>query len=313
MFVMKKELTDLEEVTAMLSSLTYNLKQGFMQIFRNRGMSLASIFSITAMLLILGLFFVITVNINLFTEAVKQDYDQIEVFLKDSTTQDETMQMMAQLEKKDGVSKVEYRTEEEALEIMKERWGESGYLLDSLGENPLPSSILITVDTLEEAGDVAEFAAEFDGVEDVQFYQETVEKLTAVTDFLQLAALVIMGFLVVVSVVVVSNTVKLTVFARAKEIEIMKYIGATNWFIRGPFLAEGILIGLLASAVSTAAIAALYGKIVATIGSQVLAIVSCPLIPVSYLTSHMVIIFLALGMSIGAWGSIVSMRRFLDT
>lgn len=313
MFVMKKELTDLEEVTAMLSSLTYNLKQGFMQIFRNRGMSLASIFSITAMLLILGLFFVITVNINLFTEAVKQDYDQIEVFLKDSTTQDETMQMMAQLEKKDGVSKVEYRTEEEALEIMKERWGESGYLLDSLGENPLPSSILITVDTLEEAGDVAEFAAEFDGVEDVQFYQETVEKLTAVTDFLQLAALVIMGFLVVVSVVVVSNTVKLTVFARAKEIEIMKYIGATNWFIRGPFLAEGILIGLLASAVSTAAIAALYGKIVSTIGSQVLAIVSCPLIPVSYLTSHMVIIFLALGMSIGAWGSIVSMRRFLDT
>lgn len=313
MFVMKKELTDLEEVTAMLSSLTYNLKQGFMQIFRNRGMSLASIFSITAMLLILGLFFVITVNINLFTEAVKQDYDQIEVFLLDSTTQDETMQMMAQLEKKDGVSKVEYRTEEEALEIMKERWGESGYLLDSLGENPLPSSILITVDTLEEAGDVAEFAAEFDGVEDVQFYQETVEKLTAVTDFLQLAALVIMGFLVVVSVVVVSNTVKLTVFARAKEIEIMKYIGATNWFIRGPFLAEGILIGLLASAVSTAAIAALYGKIVSTIGSQVLAIVSCPLIPVSYLTSHMVIIFLALGMSIGAWGSIVSMRRFLDT
>lgn len=313
MFVMKKELTDLGEVTAMLSSLTYNLKQGFMQIFRNRGMSLASIFSITAMLLILGLFFVITVNINLFTEAVKQDYDQIEVFLKDSTTQDETMQMMAQLEKKDGVSKVEYRTEEEALEIMKERWGESGYLLDSLGENPLPSSILITVDTLEEAGDVAEFAAEFDGVEDVQFYQETVEKLTAVTDFLQLAALVIMGFLVVVSVVVVSNTVKLTVFARAKEIEIMKYIGATNWFIRGPFLAEGILIGLLASAVSTAAIAALYGKIVSTIGSQVLAIVSCPLIPVSYLTSHMVIIFLALGMSIGAWGSIVSMRRFLDT
>lgn len=313
MFVMKKELTDLEEVTAMLSSLTYNLKQGFMQIFRNRGMSLASIFSITAMLLILGLFFVITVNINLFTEAVKQDYDQIEVFLKDSTTQDETMQMMARLEKKDGVSKVEYRTEEEALEIMKERWGESGYLLDSLGENPLPSSILITVDTLEEAGDVAEFAAEFEGVEDVQFYQETVEKLTAVTDFLQLAALVIMGFLVVVSVVVVSNTVKLTVFARAKEIEIMKYIGATNWFIRGPFLAEGILIGLLASAVSTAAIAALYGKIVATIGSQVLAIVSCPLIPVSYLTSHMVIIFLALGMSIGAWGSIVSMRRFLDT
>lgn len=297
----------------MLSSMMYNLKQGFVQIFRNRGMSLASIFSITAMLLILGLFFVITVNINMFTEAVKQDYDQIEVFLLDDTSQEETMKIMAQLEDRDGVSAVEYRTEEEALEIMKERWGESGYLLDSLGENPLPSSILITVDSLEQAGAVAEFAGSFEGVEDVQYYQETVEKLTEVTDFLQLAALVIMGFLVVVSVVVVSNTVKLTVFARAKEIEIMKYIGATNWFIRGPFLAEGILIGLLASGVSTALIAAVYGKIVSTIGAQVLAIVSCPLIPVSYLTGNMVIIFLALGMSIGAWGSIVSMRRFLDT
>ncbi len=304
---------DSEEVTVMLSSLTYNLKQGFVQIFRNRGMSLASIFSITAMLLILGLFFVITVNINLFTEAVKQDYDQIEVFLLDKTTQEQTMQMMAQIEDRDGVTRVEYRTEDEALEILKERWGESGYLLDSLGENPLPSSILITVDSLEQAGAVAEFAGSFEGVEDIQFYQETVQKLTEVTDFLQLAALVIMGFLVVVSVVVVSNTVKLTVFARAKEIEIMKYIGATNWFIRGPFLAEGILIGLLASMVSTAVIAAVYGKIVSTIGAQVLAIVSCPLIPVSYLTSNMVIIFLALGMSIGAWGSIVSMRRFLDT
>ena len=208
---------------------------------------------------------------------------------------------------------VEYRSEDEALEIMKQRWGESGYLLDTLGENPLPSSILITVDSLDHAGQVAEYAGTFDGVEDIQYYQETVEKLTKITDFLQIAALIVMAFLVVVSVVVVSNTVKLTVFARAREIRIMKYIGATNWFIRGPFLAEGILIGMMASAIATGLIALIYGKIVELIGAQVLAIVSCPLISVSYLTENMVIIFLALGMSIGAWGSIVSMRRFLDT
>jgi len=297
----------------MFSSMTYNLKQGFMQIFRNRGMSLASIFSITAMLLILGLCFVIVVNINLFAEVVQQDYDQIEVFLLDETGQEEIMSMMAQISQYEGVSDVMYRSEDEALEIMKQRWGESGYLLDSLGENPLPSSILITVDSLEQAGAVAQYAGTFEGVEDIRYSQETVEKLTDVTNFLQLAALVIMGFLVVVSIVVVSNTVKLTVFARSKEIEIMKYIGATNWFIRGPFLAEGILIGFLASVISTVLIALVYGKIVSLIGAQVLAIVSCPLIPVSYLTVNMVIIFLALGVSIGVWGSIVSMRRFLDT
>lgn len=297
----------------MIRSFFYNLKQGFVQIFRNRGMSLASIFSITAMLLILGLFFVITVNINMFTEVVKQDYDQIEVYLLDKTSKAEAEEIMAEIAKKDGVKDVEYRTKDEALEIMKERWGDSGYLLDSLGENPLPSSILIYVNSLEDAGDIAAYAGTFEGVEDIQYYQETVEKLTSITHFLQIAALVIMAFLVVVSVVVVSNTVKLTVFARSKEIEIMKYIGATNWFIRGPFLAEGVIIGLLAAVVSTGLIAFVYYKIVEMIGPQVLAIVSCPLISVEYLTTNMVIIFLALGMSIGAWGSIVSMRRFLDT
>ena len=127
-----------------MSSLLYNIKQGFIQIFRNRGMSLASIFSIVAMLLILGLFFVITVNVNLFTEVVKQDYDQVEVFLLEETTNAEAQELMAKIKARDGVTDVVYRTKDDALEIMKQRWGESGYLLDSLGENPLPASILIS-------------------------------------------------------------------------------------------------------------------------------------------------------------------------
>ena len=295
-----------------MNSLIYNIKQGFVQIFRNRGMSLASIFSIVAMLLILGLFFVITVNVNLFTEVVKQDYDQVEVFLLDDTTKAEAEELMSVIKQQDGVSAVEYRSKAEALEILKQRWGESGYMLDSLGKNPLPASILISVDSLDNAGDVAKFAGTLEGVDDIQYYQETVDKLTKITNFLQIGALIIMIFLVVVSVVVVSNTVKLTVFARAKEIRIMKYVGATNWFIRGPFLAEGIIIGVLAALVSTGLISLIYAKIIDAIGPQVLAIVSSPLIPVGYMTSNMIIIFIALGASIGAWGSIISVRRFLD-
>ena len=295
-----------------MNSLIYNIKQGFVQIFRNRGMSLASIFSIVAMLLILGLFFVITVNVNLFTEVVKQDYDQVEVFLLDDTTKAEAEELMSVIKQQDGVSAVEYRSKAAALEILKQRWGESGYMLDSLGKNPLPASILISVDSLDNAGDVAKFAGTLEGVDDIQYYQETVDKLTKITNFLQVGALIIMIFLVVVSVVVVSNTVKLTVFARAKEIRIMKYVGATNWVIRGPFLAEGIIIGVLAALVSTGLISLIYAKIIDAIGPQVLAIVSSPLIPVGYMTSNMIIIFIALGASIGAWGSIISMRRFLD-
>ena len=309
---MKRDNTDIRRIHILLNSLIYNIKQGFLQIFRNRGMSLASIFSILAMLLILGMFFVITVNINHFTEVVKQDYDQIEVFLLDDTDKAQAEQMMTQIRTHEGVTDVQYRSKAEALEILKERWGESGYLLDSLGKNPLPASILISVESLDNAGEVAAYAGTLDGIEDVQYYQETVEKLTKITNFLQIGALIIMAFLVVVSVVVVSNTVKLTVFARAKEIRIMKYVGATNWFIRGPFLAEGIIIGMLAALISTGLIALIYKELIAAIGAQVLAIVSMPLISTQYMTGNMLIIFLALGMSIGACGSIVSMRKFLD-
>lgn len=295
-----------------MNSLVYNIKQGFTQIFRNKGMSIASIFSILAMLIILGIFFVIMVNINLITEVIEQDYDQIEVFLLDETTTQQTKDIVNKVKEQEGVTAVSYRTKAEALEIMKERWGESGYLLDNLDDNPFPASILISVESIDVANKVAEYAGSLKGTEDVKYYQETVEKLTAVTDFIQIGALVVMIFMVVVSVVVVSNTVKLTVFARAKEIKIMRYMGATNWFIRGPFIAEGIIIGIFAALISTALITAIYGRVVASLGTQAMAILSCPLIPASYLAGNMLIIFLALGVSIGAWGSIISMRKFLE-
>lgn len=295
-----------------MNSFSYTVKQGFTQIFRNRGMSIASIFSILAMLFILGIFFAILVNLNLFTEVVKQDYDQVEIFIEDSASQEQIDSAMARLAEQSGVDSVAFRTKEEALTIMKERWGESGYLLDSLGENPLPSSILVKVNTIEDATDISETAADLEGVEDVQYYQETVEKLTSVTNGLQIGALAVMAFLIVVCVVVVSNTIKLMVFARAREIRIMKYVGATNWFIRGPFMAEGIIIGIIAALAASGLMTLLYSKVVSAIGTQVIAIVSSPLISVSYLAGNMLIIFLALGISIGAWGSIVSMRKFLD-
>ena len=296
-----------------MNSFIYTVKQGFTQIFRNRGMSLASNFSILAMLFILGIFFAILVNLNLFTEVVKQDYDQVEIFMEETSSQEQIDGAMSKLENFEGVDSVAYRTKEEALDIMKERWGESGYLLDSLGENPLPASILISVNSIEDATAVSEYAGTLEGVEDIQYYQETVDKLTSVTNGLQIGALVVMAFLIVVCVVVVSNTIKLTVFARAREIRIMKYVGATNWFIRGPFMAEGIIIGIIAALAAAGLMTLLYSNVVNIIGTQVIAIVSSPLISVGYLAGNMLVIFLALGVSIGAWGSIVSMRKFLDT
>ncbi|MBQ1396777.1 MAG: permease-like cell division protein FtsX [Eubacterium sp.] len=295
-----------------MTILSYNIRQAFQQLWRNRGTAVASIFAITAMLLILGLVFVVTVNLNLVTEMVKTDFDEIELFLMDDVSEGDAASMIEKIENMVGVSKAEYRTKEEAMDIMRARFGDKAYLLDSLGENPLPSSIIVTVSTLDDADGVYEKVSQLDGVEDVKYNQETVEKLTKASHYLQIASMVVMAFLVIVSIVVVSNIIKLTVFARQKEIEIMKYIGGTNWFIRGPFLVEGIIIGIISSVIAAGLTWFIYAKVTDLMGTQVITILGSPLVSASYLVANLFIIFMAIGISIGAAGSIISMRKFLD-
>lgn len=276
-------------------------------------MSLASVFSITAMLLILGVFFAFIVNINVAMEAAKQDYDTVQIYLLDETDLRSSDEMIKILNGMPEVLEAKYITKEDALNSWKSQWGDSGYLLESLSKNPLPNSIEINVADLEGADVVVAKAKSFAGVEDILYYKETVEKLIVITSSIQIATLVMMLFLVIVSIVVVSNTIKLTVQARGREIEIMKYVGATNWFIRGPFLLEGMFIGLISSGVSCGIVALLYNKVVELVGADLLLIIGIPMVPVQFLSLNLAVIFVALGVSIGASGSIVSMRRYLDT
>ena len=290
----------------------YTLKQAFKQVLRNRAMTVASIFANTAMLLILSLFFILVINVNTAAQSIQQDYDSIEIYLADETTEEQADEIIADIEQENGVQEAYYKTKEEAMEEFRTRWGENGYLLDSLQENPLPNSVVVMIDDLEQAESIAEKAATYDGIEDVQFYKDTVDKLLSATRYIQIAAIIVMVFLIIVSIVVVSNTIKLTVFNRASEISIMKYVGATNWFIRGPFLAEGIIIGIISAGISIGLSALVYDKIIDVVGNQLLSVMSMPMVPVGFLVYNFVWIFLALGISIGACGSIISMRKFLD-
>lgn len=295
-----------------MSRIFYNIKQALIQIVRYRTTTLASVFAITAMMLILGLFFTLAVNLNLFTEMVKRDYDTVEVFLEDDVSEDDAKAIMNEVTGINGVSDVQYRSKAEALQIMRDRWGSSGYLLDSLGGNPLPNSILVTVTSLDAADAVNSQVSAIQGVESTKYYKETVDKLTKVTNFLQYGSVAIMLFLVLISIIVVSNMIKLTVFARAREISIMKYIGATNWFIRGPFLVEGIIIGMISAAIAAGIVFIVYSNVVDVIGMKVMTILSSPLVPPEYLMRNVLIIFIALGVGIGSTGSIISMRKFLE-
>ena len=295
-----------------MKTFAYTIKQAFIQFGRNRSMSVISIFAITCMLLILSLFFILFINVNTAAETIKGDYDSIEVFLLDETTQDDANVMIDDLKKQEGVDDAYYKSKEEAMAEFRARWGDNGYLLDSLADNPLPNSIVIKIADLEKADAIAEHAAAYEGIEDVKYYKSTVDKLLKATDFIKISAIVMMLFLIIVSIIVVSNTIKLTVFNRADEISIMKYVGATNWFIRGPFLVEGILIGVISAAISLAITYLVYNQIVDIIGDQVYQMLSMPMVPVGFLIYNFAWIFLALGVSIGSCGSIISMRKFLD-
>ena len=297
----------------MINSWGYAIKQAFKQAFRNRAMSLASMFSITAMLLILGLFFILVVNINMVSETAKKQFDTIQVYLLDETTYEQASAMISELDGNEGVKEASYLSNEEAMATWRAKWGDNAYLLDGLENNPLPNSLLIKVTKLEAADAVVAKIKTFEGIEDIKYYKDTVDQLMKVTGLIQVGAMIVIIFLVIVAVVVVSNTIKLTVLAREREISIMKYVGATNWFIRGPFLIEGIIIGILSASISVGIISFIYYKITELIGPDFFVMLSTTMVPGKFLVIHLVWIFLALGVSIGACGSIVSMRRFLDT
>ena len=290
----------------------YTIKQAFIQFGRNKSMSLISIFAITCMLLILSLFFIMFININAAAESVKGDYNSIEIFLLDETTPEQADVMVQDMKQQKGVSDAFYKTKDEAMAEFRARWGDNGYLLDGLADNPLPNSVVVMIGDLEQADALAAHAEEYEGIEDVKYYKSTVDKLLKATKFIQISAVILMIFLIIVSIIVVSHTIKLTVFNRSEEISIMKYVGATNWFIRGPFLIEGILIGVLSAVIALAITYLLYGQIVDIIGDQVYRMLSTPMVPVDFLIYNFAWIFLALGVSIGSCGSIISMRKFLN-
>lgn len=296
----------------MFSRIGYTFKQAFSQISRNKGMSFTATLAITAMMLILGLFFTTFVNVDLFAEVIQQDYNVIEVYLADKNDDAKNESIGKSLKSMIGVNNVKYRSKEDALKIMKERWGDNAYLLDNLQSNPLPNSYLVYVDDKASADKVSTEAKEIQGVSDIKYYQDTVAKLSKITDAVELGSIVIMAFLVVVSIILVANTIKLTIFNRQKEIGIMKYLGATNWFVRAPFVVEGTILGVLSALVSTGILGLIYSRFVSSIGPDILRVLSVPVISATYLLPNLMAIFLSLGVGIGICGSIISIRKFLD-
>ena len=294
-----------------MSRLTYSIKESFSQMWRNKGMYFTTIAAMTAMMLILGLFFVAFVNVNMFTQEIEKDYNVVQVYMAEKNDDVANAEVEGQLQMLSGVESLEFVSKDQALDNLRERWGENAYLLDNLKKNPLPDSYMVYVSDKDAASSVATQAGEIEGVDDVVFYQDTIDKLAKVTHFIELGSMICMVFLVVVSIIIVANTIKLTVFNKAKEIGIMKYLGATNSFVRAPFVLSGMFIGIFSSLVSTGLIYVIYTKLIDMLGADIAKIVSVSLVPAGDLIGVILATFAGLGVGIGIIGSFISIARFL--
>lgn len=288
------------------------IKQGFKGVWRNKGMGLASITSITAVLLILGIVLILILSLNNTVMDTREKFDEVQIFLEDEITRTQLQEIEKKAKETDKILYVIFKSKYEALEEMKEGWGEEGYLLDGLEENPLPHTLILKLKDIEYAEDVVKSIENLDGIEEVQYNYDIIEKLVVFTNYIRTGGLIIVLILILVSIFIISNTIKLTVTARKREINIMKYVGATNGYIRGPFVIEGVVFGLIGAIISILAVNYGYNYFFNAANDRLYVLFTVYLVPPKALMQDISIIFIAIGAGIGALGSLVSMKRFLN-
>ena len=294
-----------------IKTIGYMLKQGFTGLWRNRGMAVASIGSVTASLLVLGVIITLVINMNNVALMGKSQFDNVQVYLEEELGNEEIDSIGTELESIDGVAQVEYESRDEALEKFKESWGEQGYLLDTLENNPLPNSYIVYFQELEVAQRVVGSIQKISGVDEVKNNQEIIDNLVNIADFVQLAGLFLIVILGLIAVFIISNTIKLTLNARKQEITIMKYVGATNWFIRWPFVIEGMFLGLVGSLIALTIVYFGYAYVYNLIYARFYALFAEYIVSAEAMLQQISLMFVVLGIGVGILGSLTSMRKHL--
>ena len=290
------------------STKQYFIKETYKSIRRNGFMSFASISTVAVSLLVLGMFLMIFLNTNNLAQYLENQV-QISVYMQDSATDKELASVKDKLTKMPGVVKVTQVNKQQALERFKKRLGDQEQLLNSLGkENPFPNSFEVQVDKPDRIKVLTPQIGQLPKVETAKFGQEVVEHLFQLTKILRLGGIVLVVFLAMATLFIISNTIRLTVFARRKEVIIMKYVGATDWFIRWPFLLEGMTLGFFGAVVAFVLINSIYASLLDRIHAT---LAFLPLLPTSPLLLYVDLFLLAAGTGIGALGSYISLRKFL--
>jgi cell division transport system permease protein len=278
-------------------------------------MGFASIGSVTAVLVILGFVLIIVLNVNNMSLVAKETFDQIAVYINEDVADEQIEELGKSFMQIDGVMGVAYQTKDYALERVMEDWGDDAFLLQDLRNNPFPNTYIVQLSDVSKADDVTAQLGTFEGVDKVRYYQDAVNSLIKISDFVKRLGAAIILILLLISVFIISNTIKITVLNRQREIELMQYIGATNGYVRGPFMIEGIMLGLLGSIVAISIIMLGYNYSINYLAGRYIALLSGMsgyLVGIEMVINDIIIIFLTIGIGIGILGSLISLKKFLS-
>ena len=289
-------------------TLKYFFKEALKSMKRNGLMTLASISTVALSLFMLGVFLCGVINLNNMASSLENQV-QLSIYLKDGLTTDQIMAVGKQIKAIPNLKHLEFVNKEQAMKEFKARLGDQQQLVNALGDvNPLPNSYVLTFDNPSDVKATAKLATTFQGVENTHYGQDIVEELFRITQVIRIGGIVLIAFLAAATLFIISNTIRLTVFARRKEIAIMKYVGATNGFIRWPFLIEGMLLGLVGAVIAVLCVGEFYHFITMEVSESLAFFPLVPRFPFFY---DVAIYILGGGIIVGAIGSTISLKQYM--
>jgi cell division transport system permease protein len=291
-----------------MEKIRYFLKEGFRNVWVNRLMSLASVSVLIVCLILLGTSLLVSYNIKALIGQI-EDNNQIMVYLKKGTSQADVTAVGDRIRDLGNVKKVAFISKQQALSIQKQQLGKDADLLEGLDkDNPLPDTYQVQLRDMSRYAETVGDLTRIKGVDNVKEHVELAQKLANINHVVNLAALWLVLILAVVSLFIIANTIKAAMYVRKREINIMKFVGATDGFIRWPFVVEGVILGITSGVLALFIQWYLYNRLISSVVG-VLGIVR-PL-EFSRVSSVAALGFILLGIFVGVCGSLVSIRKYL--
>jgi len=286
----------------------FYFREALLSFRRNTLMSIAAILSTTTILLIVGVFLLISINLNLFLENLESQLE-IVVYLEDNISKSELSTLSNNFNSIDGIKEVKFVSKEEAYQRLSKDLGEQKDILSAIETNPLPASFEVQIKDPKVIEQIANQITEFKKVEEVEYGREIAEKLLNFTYIFRSAGILVLALLVFASILIISNIIKITVYTRRNEIEIMSLVGATSWFVKWPFIIEGFLQGFISSLLSTVILYYFYFFAITKVHQAIpflpLVVDNVDLLPIG-------IIIVLLGSLVGILGSMFSVGKYLN-